>query len=57
MAELTIHLMALTQQFLYFVLFRQGLYLCEERCIAGQGGPAEKQSEGFGAGERLRVEH
>lgn len=49
--------MALTQQFLYFVLFRQGLYLCEERCIAGQGGPAEKQSEGFGAGERLRVEH
>lgn len=53
---LRICLMALTQQFLHFVLFGQGLYLGKERHVARQGGPAEKQSEGFGAGERLWVE-
>lgn len=48
--------MALTQQFLHFVLFRQGLYLGKECRVAGQGGPGEKQGEGFGTREGLRVE-
>lgn len=48
--------MALTQQFLHFALFRQVLDLGKERLVAGQGGPAEEQSEGFGAGERVWVE-
>ena len=51
-----LHFATLTQQLLHFVLFRQGLYLGDERCVAGHGGPAEKQGEGFGAGETLWVE-
>lgn len=46
----------LTEQFLHLVLFGQGVYLGEERRRAGQGGPAEKQSEGLCTRERLRVE-
>lgn len=46
----------LTQKPLHFVLVIQGLYLGEQRCAAGQRGPAEQQVEGLSAGERLRFE-
>lgn len=50
------HVGARTHKLLHFVLVGQGLYLGEEGCVVGQRGPAEEQSEGFGARERWGFE-
>lgn len=49
-------LKSLTNTLLQFVLFIQGLHLCKECCVMGQGGPAVKQSDGFNTGKWLWME-